>query len=243
MSLKAIVFGKTLIVRQPVVQSLAALDFQVIESTELAEVMIGLDAAPSLIVMDADGMASEWRTLATGLGARARAASLVLLTSRFSFNDVHHAQALKVAGVIVKPFRKEEHAPRLLDLALRKKSLKARRVFPRFTVPENVDAVLKAGQPGSEESFPVQNFAEGGVKVAAESDDRSSAFSPGAFVPMATFSIGTVEIEISVDVIHRQNGMAGMKFSRFFDSPQKLLRILDERQGRALGAKGPKRKW
>jgi DNA-binding NarL/FixJ family response regulator len=244
MALNAIVFGKTLIVRQPVAQSLAALDFHVVESNEMSEVMTRLDSsAPSLIVMDADGMAREWRMLAAGLAARSDRPSFVLLTSRFSFDDAHQAMELRVAGVIVKPFRREEHTPRLLDLALRHKNLKARRSFPRFSVPEGTAAVLKAGDPGREESLAVQNFAEGGMKVSVETNDSVSAFAPGAFVPMALFSIGPVQVEIALDVVHRHDGTVGVKIARFFDNPHKFLRVLEERQTRALGGKGRKRKW
>jgi DNA-binding response OmpR family regulator len=242
MSLSAIVFGKTLIVRQPVAQSLATLDFRVIEMTDLGEVMARIDSTgPSLLVMDSDGMAREWRMLSAILRARSAAPSLVLLASRFSFNDAHEAMALKVSAVIVKPFRREEHTPRLLDIALRQKSLKARRAFPRFAVPDNTTAVLKTGDPGEEKAFPVQNFAREGVKVSAEGSDGS--LTPGSFMPLATFSVGNADLEVSADVVHHHDGTAGVRFSRLFDSPQKLMRVLDERETRAFGGKGRKRKW
>jgi DNA-binding NarL/FixJ family response regulator len=244
MSLKAVVLGRTLIVRQPIVQSLSTLDFRVTELTEPSEVLTSLDViSPSLIVMDADGMAREWRTLAGVLGTQRGPAQLVLLTSRFSFDDVHQAMALKVAGVIVKPFRKEEHMPRLLDLALRQVHLKARRSSPRFTVPETMEAVLKNVSDGNEETLPVRNLAEGGIQVGVDPGDARTVFKPGAFVPMATVSLGNVHLEVAVDVIHRQADIAGIRLSRFFDSPQKLLRVLEERRMRALGAQGRKRKW
>jgi CheY-like chemotaxis protein len=244
MSLRAVVLGKTLLVRQPIAQSLSALDFQVHESSDLAEVVSTLNlTAPALIVMDADGLAREWRMLAAGLGAKRGAAALVLLTSRCSFEDVHEAMALRVAGVIVKPFRRDEHTARLLDLALRPVDVKARRSAPRFALPESTHAVLRWSLSESEYLLPVKNVAEGGAMVRVEADSPEAAFKPGGFIPLATLSWGEVQLEVAFDVIHRGTDAAGIRFSRIFDGTPKLLRALEELQVRALGPRGKKRKW
>ena len=88
----------------------------------------------------------------------------------------------------------------------------------------------------------MRNFGEKGVKVSAETNEALSALTPRAFLPIATFLIGAVE-ERSADVVHQGDGAAGILFSRFFDSPQKLLRVLEERAARALGGKVRKRRW
>ena len=133
MSLRAAILGKILLVRQPIAQSLRAMDFEAFESSDFAEVISALDlTSPSLIVMDADGMSREWRMLAAGLGGKQGAAALVLVTSRFSFDDAHDAMALKVAGVIVKPFRSDQHAARLLDLALRRDEYQGAALVPEI---------------------------------------------------------------------------------------------------------------
>ncbi len=244
MPLKAIVLGKTLLVRQPIAQSLAALDFQVIEAPDVAAVTTSLDlTTPSLIVMDADGMAREWRMLAAGLNARKGATALVLVTSRFSFDDVHEAMALGVAGVIVKPFRREEHTARLLDLALKKMRIKARRSAPRFAIPDATRAVLMSLRSDNEEAFEIRNIAEGGAKLIVESTERGGAFEAGGFVPLATLTWGEMKVEVSVDVVYRKEESAGVRFSRFFDGQHKLARALEERHVRALGAQVRKRKW
>src|SRR5271169_673151 len=158
MPLRAVILGRILLVRQPIAQSLNALDFETFEFSDFAELVSHLDlTSPSLIVMDADGMSREWRTLAAAQGARRGAAALVLVTSRFSFDDAHDALALKVAGVIVKPFRGDQHAPRLLDLALRQVKIRARRGSPRFAVPAGMNAVLRLPGPGAGTLFPLKN--------------------------------------------------------------------------------------
>jgi CheY-like chemotaxis protein len=244
MPLRVLVLGKVLIVRQPIAQSLAGLDFEVFESSDPVEGIAHLDlTAPSLVVMDADGMPREWRLLAAALGARPKAAALVLLTSRFSFDDAHDAQALRVAGVIVKPFRGEEHTPRLLDLALRKMNVRARRTTPRFAVPAAMNAVLRVPVSDGEEVFPVKNIAEGGAAIDTGIGGSGSSLAPGSFVPLATLSWGEAQFEAALDVVHRDRNAGGVRFSRVFDGAPKLFRALKERHVRILGPQGRRRKW
>lgn len=244
MSLRVVILGKILLVRQPIAQSLGALDFEVFESSDLAEVVSNLDlTAPSLIVMDADGMAREWRLLAGSLGAKQGAAALVLVTSRFSFDDAHDALALRVAGVVVKPFRREEHSARLLDLALRKMNVRPRRASPRFAVPAAMNAVLRLPESEGGAVFPLKNIGEGGAAIDVETARAGPALDPGGFVPSADLSWGEVQLETAVDVVYREKNVAGIRFSRIFDGAPRLFRALKERQARALGPEEKKRKW
>ena len=244
MSLRAVILGKILLVRQPIAQSLSALDFETFESSDFAEVISHLDlTSPSLIVMDADGMSREWRTLAAGLGAKQGAAALVLVTSRFSFSEAHEAMALKLAGVIVKPFRSDQHTARLLDLALRQMNIRARRSSPRFVVPATMNAELRLSESGGKDVFPLKNISEGGARIDTGAVSVSSLIDPGTFVPLATLSWGEVQLEAAIDVVHKDEHTAGIRFSRIFDGGPKLLRALKERQAKATGPQGIKRKW
>lgn len=244
MPLRAVILGKILLVRQPIAQALSALDFETFEFSDYAELVSHLDlTSPSLIVMDADGMSREWRALAAGLGARPRAAALVLVTSRFSFDDAHDAMALKVAGVIVKPFRGDQHTPRLLDLALRQVKIRARRASPRFAVPPGMNAVLRLSEPGAASAFPLKNISEGGAEVDLESARAGSLPDAGTFVPSADIIWGDVQFEAAIDVVHRDEHTAGIRFSRLFDGVPKFLRALKERHDKAAGSQGIKRKW
>jgi CheY-like chemotaxis protein len=239
MPLKVIVIGKTLIARQPIAQALDTLDFQVIEASEIAEAVSAVRATrPVLIVLDADGMAREWRMLAAAAGAQPQRPALVLLTSKFNFDDVHDAQALRVAAVIVKPFRREEHTERLLDLALHQRNIRAQRFAPRFAIPRDTKAELRIGRAGSADIFPVMNIAEGGAKVVAE-----AAWEPAKDGPPVTLSWGNVQLEVSVELIHRQLDGAGIRFVKIWEGAPKILRALEERQARALGQRRKKRKW
>jgi CheY-like chemotaxis protein len=244
MPLRVVILGKVLLVRQPIAQSLGTLDLEVFESSDPAEVISNLDfTRPALVVMDADGMPREWRALAAILGARQGGASLVLVTSRFSFDDAHDAQALRVAGVIVKPFRREDHTPRLLDLALRTMNVRARRSVPRFAVPAAMNATLRFTVSDVEEVFPVKNIAEGGATIETETGGDKDSLAPGGLVPIAALSWGEVQIEAELRIVHREGNGGGVRFSRIFDATPKLFRALKERHARALGPQVGKRKW
>jgi DNA-binding response OmpR family regulator len=244
MSLRAVVFGKVLLVRQPVAQSLRALDFEALESTDFAELVSKLDSTwPSLIVMDADGMGREWRMLAAGLGAKKGAAALVLVTSRFGFDDAHDAMALKIAGVIVKPFRSGQHAARLLDLALRQMNVRARRSSPRFAIPGTMNAVLRLPGSDGEDAFPLKNIAEKGATIDMDARSVGSMLDPGRFFPLAVLSWAELQLEAAIDVVHSDSHTAGIRFSRIFEGGPRFLRALRERHERAIGPQGIKRKW
>jgi len=244
MPLKAAILGKILLVRQPIAQSLRAMDFEAFESSDFAEVISTLElTSPSLIVMDADGMSQEWRMLAADLGGKQRAAALVLLTSRFSFDDAHDAMALRIAGVIVKPFRSAQHAARLLDLALRGMNVRARRSSPRFAIPETMNAVLRLSAPDGEDAFPLKNISESGAKIDLDSRRVGSLIEPGRFFPLAALSWGDVQLEAAIDVVHSDTLSAGVRFSRIFEGAPRFYRALQERQHKAIGPQETKRKW
>lgn len=237
-------FGKVLLIRQPIAQSLSALGFEVFEFSDLAEVVSNLDiTAPALLVMDADGMAREWRAIAAALGAKEGAASIVLVASRVSFDDAHDAMALKVAGVIVKPFRREEHTPRLLDLALGHVNVRARRSTPRFAISAAVSAVLRLPGPESEDAYTLKNIGEGGAAIDVEGAGPDASLDPGRFVPLATMTWGEVQVEASVDIVYRERNTVGIRFNRVFDGAPRLLRALKELEAKVFGHEGKRRKW
>jgi DNA-binding NarL/FixJ family response regulator len=232
------------LVRQPIVQSLSALGIAVREFTDLGEAVSRLnDLSPDLMVVDADGMARRWRTLAAGLGSVRGGIGLVLLASRFSFADAHDAQALRVAGVIMKPYRREEHAARLLEAVLARKGLRPRRLTPRVTLTEAEDAHLELSLPSGEEHLLVRDIAEGGIAVVASSPAAATALVEGEHFPSATLSWGALRRELSFEVVHASDGIAGLRFIRVLEGWPQLARILGERLARALGRIERKRRW
>jgi DNA-binding NarL/FixJ family response regulator len=232
------------LVRQPIAQSLAALGIAVRELADLGEVVARLnDLSPDLIVMDADGMARAWRTLAAGLGGAQGRVGLVLLASRFAFADAHDAQALGIAGVIMKPYRRNEHAAKLLDAVLARKGLRPRRSTPRVTLTEAEDAHLELSLPSGEEVLPVHTIAEGGITVSAASAAANAALIEGERFPAATLVWGEMRLELSFEVVHAADGIAGVRFIQVLEGWPRLARALGERLTRALGQIERKRRW
>jgi DNA-binding NarL/FixJ family response regulator len=244
MLLQIVVQAAAHLVRQPVAQSLSALGISVREFTDLGEVVARLnDLSPDLIVMDADGMARRWRALAAGLGGVRGGVGLVLLAGRFSFADAHDAQALGVAGVIMKPYRREEHAARLLDAALARRDLRPRRLAPRIALPDGEGAFFELSLPSGEERLPVRNIAEGGVAVAASTPAASAALTEGEHFPSATLVWGALQLELSFDVAHATAGIVGLRFINVLEGWPQLVRTLGERLARAVGPLERKRRW
>jgi hypothetical protein len=244
MPLQVVVQAAAHLVRQPIAQSLSALDISVREFADLGEVVARLnDLSPALIVVDADGMARRWRALAAGLGGARGGVGLVLLASRFSFADAHDAQALGVAGVIMKPYRRGEHAARLLDAALARKGLRPRRSTPRVPLPDGEGAALELSLPTGEERLPIRNIAEGGIAVSVSSPAAAAALVEGEHYPAASLAWGPLQLELSFDVVHAAAGIAGLRFIRVLEGWPQLARTLGERLARALGQIERKRRW
>jgi CheY-like chemotaxis protein len=244
MPLQVVVQAATHLVRQPIAQSLSVLGISVREFTDLGEVVARMnDLSPDLIVMDADGMAHRWRTLAAGLGGARGGVGLVLLAGRFSFADAHDAQALGVSGVIMKPYRREEHAARLLDAALARRDLRPRRLTPRIAVPDGEGAVFELSLPTGEVRLPVRNIAEGGAAVATVTAAANAALTEGERFPAASLLWGTLRLELSFDVAHARGGIAGLRFIRVWEGWPHLTHTLGERLSRALGPIERRRRW
>lgn len=241
--MSVVILARTHLVRQPIAQSFVPLDLRVHEFSDPSDVVARLNTlSPDLLIMDADGMAREWRMLAAGLGMSRTSVALVLLTSRFSFEEAHQASAFNVSGVVVKPFRKEEHTARILDLALLKKGIRARRLSPRFSLAETSQARLPDTLSVDQHMLSVKNISEGGIAVSLETPDVVDAFCPGAFIPMATLARGESQATLSLEVVHGGEATAGMRFDRFFEGKQ-IFRALEEQHARAFGSQETKRKW
>jgi hypothetical protein len=105
-------------------------------------------------------------------------------------------------------------------------------------MPKDAKAELRLGHSGKTELFPLLNIAEGGAKMIAE-----AAWQPDRDAAPSSLSWGTVQLEVSIELIHRQKDGAGIRFTKIWDGAPRLLHALEERQARALGQRRKKRKW
>lgn len=230
------ILAGTHLVRQSLSQCLSPLGFTVKEYSEPAELLSRINRlAPEMIVIDVDGLERVWRVFTAGLRGSQKAVTVVLLASRFDLEDAHEALAAGVAGVILKPYAKE-NTRRLVDLWLRRQGLRARRSAPRFRPPGELDASLRYRTARGWVSAPVRDLAEEGIAV-------DGAASADPLVPSATLRLGGTEATLSLYRAHSTDGVTGFRLGSFQDGRPALARFLEQLQVRVFGAGRKKGKW
>jgi CheY-like chemotaxis protein len=244
MPLSVVVQSPTHLVRQPVAQSLAALGLSVHEFSDLGEAVARLnELSPDLVVVDADGAGRQWRTLVAGLGGTSARVGVVLLSGRVSFDDAHDAQSLGVAGIIKKPFRGADHAARIVDAALARRGLRARRAHPRCRPDGVSDAVLEIALPEGDERLVLWDISNVGAGVAVATVEARWALRAGEYFPAATIDWGGTHLELSLRVAHVTGDVAGLQFISVTDGARHLARTITERFARAIGPLENRNRW
>ncbi len=241
MPLSVIVQSPAHLVRQPVAQSLAALGLAVREFADLGEVVARLnELSPDLVVVDADAAGKQWRTLAAGLGGARGRVGVVLLAGRVSFDDAHDAQSLGIAGIIKKPFRGAEHAARIVEAALARRGLRARRAHPRCRA---ADAVLEIALPAGDERLPLWDISTVGAGAAIATAEARAAVRAGEYFPAATIDWGEAHLVLSFRVAHVTGDVAGLQFLSVMDGAPRLARALADRFARSIGPLENRHRW
>lgn len=238
------VLATTHLVRQSISQSVAALGFRAREFSDLAELVVGVnEVAPQLVAADIDGLEGKWRALAAALRGSRQRVALVLLAGRFSFDEAHEALALGVSGMILKPYRKEEHTARLSELFLKTRGLRPRRGAPRFVVPEQTAASLRYTGPVGEERLAVADLSLGGLGVRVEGTASGALFAPGSSLSGASLLLDGEEVPLSALVAHRTEGRIGLRLLRLLGGRPAFLHLVESQHARAFGAGGKGNRW
>ena len=244
MSCTVAVLASTHLVRRSIAQAVAPLGFLTHEFTDLAELALGVNrVAPQLVVADIDGLEGKWRALAAALQGSQQRLALVLLATRFGFEEAHEALALRVAGLILKPFRKEDHTARLSDLFLKSQGLRPRRAAPRFIPPGNAPVYLRYAGPRGELKAELIELSQGGLGVRAPEMAAETAPAPGGSLDRATLELEEAEVPLSVQVIHSDAGRLGLRVLRLFGGQPAFLRVVASQHARAFGAGGKRNRW
>jgi DNA-binding response OmpR family regulator len=233
------VLAGTHLVRQSLSQCLSPLGFRVREFSDPAELVSQLNKiSPDMIVIDADGLERAWRALAAGLQAGEKAITIVLLGSRFSLDDAHEALAAGVAGMILKPYEKE-NTRRLLELWLRRRGLRARRASPRFQPPQELETSLRYRESSGWVSAEVRNLSEAGLAVAG----FPQAERPSSEIPLATLKLGEAESTVTLQRVHGGAEITGFRLVLIQDGRAGIVRLLEQLFARVFGTMGKKGKW
>ena len=244
MPLSVVVQSPAHLVRQPVAQSLAALGLMVREFADLGEAVARLnEIAPDLFVVDADGAPRQWRTLVAGLGGALGRVGVVLLSGRVSFDDAHDAQSLGISGIIKKPYRGTEHATRIVDAALARRGLRARRSHPRCRLDGTTDAVLEVELPAGAERFALWDISNVGAGVAAATAEAREALHAGEYFPAASLDWGEAHLVLSLRVAHVTGEVAGVQFISVTDGAPRLAHALADRFARAIDPREKRNRW
>jgi DNA-binding NarL/FixJ family response regulator len=238
------VLASTHLVRQSIVQSVVPLGFRYHEFGDLTELVLGVNkVAPQLVVADIDGLEGKWRALAAALRGSQQRVALLLLAGRFGFDEAHEALALGVAGMILKPFRKEDHTARLSDLFLRSMGLRPRRAAPRFVPPEEAFASLRYTGPRGEERAAVADISLGGLGVRVSGAAAEEGSAPGAGLSRAALLLAEGEVPLSLQVVHRSEARLGLRLLRMPEGRAAFLRLVEAQHSRAFGAGGKRTRW
>jgi DNA-binding response OmpR family regulator len=244
MSFPVAILASTHLVRQSVAQCLAPLGFRVHEFTDLAELALGVNrVAPRLVVVDIDGLEGKWQPLAAALRGSAQRLPLVLLAGRFGFEEAHEALSLGVAGMILKPFQKEEHTGRLVELVLKSRGLRPRRASPRFLPPEEAPVGLRYLTPDGGQRAQVADLSLGGLGVSSADAGRAAGLPPGARLDQAVLQLETGEVPLSARVVHHSAGRMGLQVLRLFEGRAAFLRVVEVQHARAFGPRGKRNRW
>ena len=244
MPLSVVVQSPAHLVRQPVAQSLAALGLLVREFADLGEAVARLnELSPDLIVVDADGAPRQWRTLVSGLGGARGRVGVVLLSGRVSFDDAHDAQSLGISGIIKKPYRGTEHATRIVDAALARRGLRARRSHPRCRLDGGTDAVLEVALPAGAERLALWDISNVGAGAADATAEARAALRAGEYFPAASLDWGDVHLVLSFRVAHVTGEVAGLQFISVADGAPRLAHALSDRFARAIGPRENRNRW
>lgn len=244
MSGSVAVLASTHLVRQSVTQALAPLGFLTREFTDLAELALGVNRiAPRLVVVDIDGLEGRWRALAAALRGSQQRPALILLAARFGFEEAHEALALGVSGMILKPFRKEDHTARLSDLFLKSLDLRPRRAAPRFIPPRDGLAYLRYVGSRGEERAELTGLSLGGLSVRAPKTAAEEGLGRGVNLSQATLLLEEGQVPLSVQVMHCDAERIGLRVLRLYDGRRAFLRVVAAQHARAFGAGGKRNRW
>jgi CheY-like chemotaxis protein len=242
MSSSVAVFASTHLVRQSIAQSLEPLGFRTHDFADLAELVRDVNqVAPRLVVMDVDGLEGRWRALAGAMKGSPQRVALVLLAGRFGFEEAHEALALGVAGMILKPFRKEEHTARLVELWLKTGGLRPRRGSPRFIPPEQTAAYFRYPASSGEQRAAVIDLSLQGLGVRPPA--AGERFAPGTRLGRTMLELAAGNVPLSTRVIHRSAERMGLQVQHLVEGRAALARVVEAQHARAFGAGGKRSRW
>jgi DNA-binding response OmpR family regulator len=237
-----VVVSRLNLVRQGISGRLALLGASVREYQETsAALRILHEVIPEIMVIDVEDAAWSWRPLLTELASTQRNVRVVLLARRMGIDEASEAKHLGVAGVILKPFREEEHMGRLFELLCEVQGARRRRANLRYYLEPESQPMLT--MPGALSTlYRVVNVSRGGACVAS-SKEGLRELEDGKGEVAARLAIGGVHVAVACNVVYRAHELTGLRFVSTTSGRAELVEHLAALQGRIFGSKKVRGPW
>jgi hypothetical protein len=237
-----VVVSRLNLVRQGICGRLALLGASVREYQETsAALRILNEVIPEIMVVDVEDAPWSWRPLVTELASAQRKVRVVLLARRMGIDEASEAKHFGVAGVILKPFREEEHMGRLFELLCEVQGARRRRATLRYYPEPESQPMLT--MPGALSTlYRVVNVSTGGACIASSKGGlRQLEDGPGEV--STRLSIGGVHLGVTCTVAYRAGELTGVRFVPTTSGRAELVGHLASLQSRIFGSKKVRGPW
>jgi DNA-binding response OmpR family regulator len=212
---------------------------------EYAEISSALkilqEIVPEIIILDVEDDLRSWRLLVAGLVSAQRRVRIVLMARRMGIDEAAEAKRLGVAGVILKPFREEEHVGRLVELMNDARSVKPRRQHVRYYPEAESQSMLTMPGPLST-LYRIVNVSLGGVCLAASKSGLRDLDGAGNEAPVR-LSTGGIHLGVTCRVVHRSEELMGVQFLSMTSGRPDFLEHLGSLQSRVFGPRRVRGPW
>jgi CheY-like chemotaxis protein len=242
MSPTVVVVSRLQLIRQGIAGRLALLGATVREYADSTSALkILTEVVPDIMILDVDDAVWSWRPLVESLSLAQHTVHVVLLARRMGIDEAAVAKRLGVAGVILKPFREEEHMGRLFGLMNEGRRAAPRRSQPRYYPEPESHSLLTLPGPLSA-LYRIVNISLGGVCVARpESGLRELEELPGDVA--VRLSTGGVHLGVTCRVSHRSDEAIGLQFRAMSSGRLDFIEHMGSLQNRVFGPRRVRGPW
>jgi FixJ family two-component response regulator len=238
-----VIVSRINLVRQAIAERIALLGADVREYAETSAALgILREVIPEAMVIDVEDVPWSWRPLVTELAATHRRVRIVLLARRMGIDEASEAKHLGVAGVILKPFREEEHMVRLFELLCHATGARLRRAQPRYYPESDLHSML--AMPGALSTlYRIVNISQGGACLSAAASEGLRRLEDAGEAVEARISTGGVHAGVECRVVHRDGVLTGVRFVTLTSGRSDFLEHLSGLQRRVFGSRRGRGPW
>jgi CheY-like chemotaxis protein len=242
MSPTVVVVSRLHLIRQGIAGRLALLGARVHEYADTASALRILnEIVPDVMILEVEDSVWSWRPVMEGLALATRSVRVVLLARRLGIDEAAEAKRLGVAGVILKPFREEEHMGRLFRLMNEARGVKPRRSVPRYYPdPESHYMLALPGQLSA--LYRIVNISLGGVCARRPKSGLREIEEVAGGIDVRLSAEG-VHLGVACRLVHRTDEVVGLQFGAMTSGRLDFLEHMAGLQDRAFGPRRMRGPW